>query len=160
MPAIFGHWTKVQFPSRCRSWYPYNVIDQTLIAVVDDDASVRKAIARLLVAFGLRAEAFASGQEFLASLASIQPACLVLDLHMPGLTGLDVQNELTRAGKRLPVVIITAYDEPEARAECLAAGAAAFLLKPIDDQVLLDAIAKAVGNSPGTNGCPPKPIGH
>ena len=119
-----------------------------LVAVVDDDASVRKAIRRLLVASDLQVETFASGEEFLRSLCAHTPDCLILDLHMPGLSGLDVQKQLTRIGLRLPVVVITAYDETESRAQCLSAGAAAYLHKPLDDQVLLDAVAAAVRRTP------------
>jgi FixJ family two-component response regulator len=123
-----------------------------LIAVVDDEAAVRKAIARLLSASRLKVKTFASGQEFLDSLAASYPDCLVLDLHMPGLSGLDVQRQLARTGKRLPLVIITAYDESESRTQCLAAGAAAYLLKPLDDQALLDAIASAVRDCSSPDG--------
>ena len=115
-----------------------------LVAVVDDEASVRKAIHRLLVASSVRVEVFSSGEEFLASLADHAPDCVILDLHMPGITGLDVQKQLIRAGMRLPIVVVTAYDEPETREQCLAAGAAAYLQKPLDDQVLLNAVAVAV----------------
>jgi FixJ family two-component response regulator len=124
-----------------------------LVAVVDDDASVRKAIRRLLVASKLRVETFASGEEFLKSLASHSPDCLVLDLHMPGLSGLDVQRRIAHTGVNLPIVVITAHDEGEARTKCLSAGAAAYLQKPIDDQVLLDAVAAAVRRTSE----PPKP---
>jgi FixJ family two-component response regulator len=117
------------------------------VTVVDDDGSVRKAIGRLLTASGLCVEAFASGQEFLESLPANHPDCLVLDLHMPGLTGLDVLRELALAGLRLPVVVITAFDEPESRSQCISAGAAGYLLKPLDDRILLNAIATAVGSS-------------
>jgi FixJ family two-component response regulator len=114
------------------------------VAVVDDEVSVRRALGRLLAASNLAVETFVSGQEFLDSLADHRPDCLILDLHMPGLTGLGVQRELACAGIRLPIVIITAYDGPELRAQCLAAGAAEYLLKPLDDQTLLEAIARAV----------------
>jgi FixJ family two-component response regulator len=116
-----------------------------LVAVVDDEASVRKALGRLLSAADFDVETFPSGPEFLISLAANRPDCLVLDLHMPGMTGLDVQRELTRAGDRLPIVIVTAYDGLESRSQCLAAGAAAYLVKPLDDRALLDAIATAMG---------------
>src|SRR5262245_33282955 len=118
-----------------------------LVALIDDEASVRKAIGRLLTAAGLTVEAFGSGQEFLDSLARRQPDCVVLDLHMPGLTGLAVQQELARAGVEAPVVIITAFDEPESRVQCLAAGAAAYLLKPLDEGTLLDAIGSCARKS-------------
>jgi FixJ family two-component response regulator len=115
-----------------------------LVAVVDDDASVRKAIRRLLIAANLQVEVFASGEDFLRSLSAHSPDCLVLDLHMPGMSGLDVQKQIARFGSHLPVVVITAYDEAESRAQCLAAGAAAYLPKPLDGQLLLDAVAAAV----------------
>jgi FixJ family two-component response regulator len=115
-----------------------------LVAVVDDDASVRKAIRRLLTAAKHRVEAFASGEDFLISLAEQVPDCLILDLHMPGLTGLEVQRQIVRAGMNFPTVVITAHDEGEAREQCMSAGVAAYLQKPIDDQVLLDAIAASV----------------
>jgi FixJ family two-component response regulator len=116
-----------------------------LIAVVDDEESVRKSLRRLLVASELDATVYASGQEFLDSLGGRQPDCLVLDLQMPGLTGLEVQRALARARVRFPTIIITAHDEPETRSRCLAAGAVAYLCKPLHDELLLDAITTAVG---------------
>ena len=116
-----------------------------LIAIVDDEESVRKSLRRLLMASQLDATVYASGQEFLDSLGGRQPDCLVLDLQMPGLTGLEVQRALTGARVRFPTIIITAHDEPETRARCLAAGVVAYLCKPLHDELLLDAIATAVG---------------
>ena len=113
------------------------------IAVIDDDESVRKALKRLLRAANLDADTFASGREFLGSLASCVPDCVVLDLHMPGMNGLDVQRQLLGNGQRVPIVVITGHDEPQARAQCLAAGAAAYLRKPLDDEALLGAIHRA-----------------
>ncbi len=121
---------------------------QPLIAVVDDEESVRKSLQRLLRASQHDTAVFASGQEFLDSLQARQPDCLVLDLQMPGLTGLDVQRILTGAGARFPTIIITAHDEPETRARCMAAGAAAYLCKPLHDEMLLDTIATVIGESP------------
>jgi FixJ family two-component response regulator len=115
------------------------------IAIVDDDESVRKALKRLLRAANLDADAFASGREFLDSLAAQLPDCIVLDLHMPGMNGLDIQQQLARGGRQMPIVVITGHDEPLARAQCLSAGAAAYLRKPIDDEALLDAIHQAAG---------------
>ena len=114
------------------------------VAVVDDEATVRKALGRLLSASGLAVETFATGQAFLDSLQLRQPDCLVLDLHMPGLTGFAVQRELARTAVRLPIVIITANDDADWRVQCLAAGAAEYLLKPLDGPALLDAITRAV----------------
>jgi FixJ family two-component response regulator len=118
---------------------------QPLIAVVDDEESIRKSLRRLFTASQLDAVVYASGQEFLDSLSGRQPDCLVLDLQMPGLTGLEVQRALASARVRFPTIIITAHDEPETRARCLSAGATAYLCKPLHDEVLLDAIADAVG---------------
>ncbi|MGH7343590.1 MAG: response regulator transcription factor [Candidatus Rokuibacteriota bacterium] len=116
-----------------------------LVAVVDDEESIRKSLRRLFVAADLDAVIYASGQEFLDSLRDHQPDCLVLDLQMPGLTGLEVQRTLAGAGARFPTIIITAHDEPETRARCLAAGVAAYLCKPLHDEMLLDAIADVMG---------------
>ena len=115
-----------------------------LVAVVDDEPSVRKALRRLLASAKFHVLAFASGREFLDSLPAQRPDCLVLDLHMPGMSGIDVQQELIRLGERLPIVVITALDEPESRAKCLASGAKAYLIKPIDDRTLLEAIDSAM----------------
>jgi FixJ family two-component response regulator len=117
------------------------------VAVVDDEETVRKALRRLFRSAGMEVETFASGQEFLTSLAVRQPDCLVLDFHLPGLTGLDVQRQLTQSGSNLPVIVITGHDEPGMADKLFAAGASAYLTKPVDDQVLLAAITKAVNGA-------------
>jgi FixJ family two-component response regulator len=117
------------------------------IAVVDDEESVRKALRRLFRSVGMQVETFASGQDFLNSLVNRLPDCLVLDFHMPGLTGLDVQRRLTSAGHRLPSIVITGHDQPGIAEELVEAGAAAYLTKPVDDQVLLETITKAVSRT-------------
>src|SRR5262245_50952646 len=114
------------------------------VALVDDEVSVRKALGRLLSVSNLTVDTFGSGQEFLDSLAQQVPDCLVLDLQMPGLSGLDVLERLSKSGARLPVVIITAHDDPQAREECQGWRVAAYLTKPVDEQSLLDGIALAV----------------
>jgi FixJ family two-component response regulator len=119
-----------------------------LVAVVDDEASIRKALRRLLGASDLDCLVFASGREFLESLQKQIPDCVVLDLHMPGLTGLEVQRELARVGVVLPAIIITAHDDPANREQCLTAGASAYLRKPLEEATLLGAIQRAVGSSP------------
>jgi FixJ family two-component response regulator len=119
------------------------------VAVVDDDESVRKALQRLLRASDLDADTFASAQDFLGSLQqAILPDCLVLDLQMPGTSGLDLQRQLVRAGLRLPIVVITGHDEPGMRARCLAAGARAYLRKPLEAGTLLAAIEAAITPAP------------
>jgi len=115
------------------------------VAVVDDEETVRKALRRLLRASGLQAEAYAGGQEFLAAAALRRPDCVVLDLHMAGMSGLQALRQPQAPPQRPPVVVITAHDEPETREQCLAAGAAAYLRKPLDERLLLNAISAALG---------------
>ena len=114
------------------------------IAVVDDEEPVRKALRRLFLSADLDVEVFASGEEFLRALGGDPPDCLVLDLHMPGLDGRDILYELRGRGARFPTVIITAYDEPWSKDQCLEAGAAAYLRKPLDDRVLIDTINRTL----------------
>lgn len=116
------------------------------IAVVDDEEPVRKALKRLLRAAGLEAEGYASGKDFLA--AERRPDCVVLDLHMPVMSGQALLKQIRRLSARLPVVVITAHDTAETRDECIAAGAAAYLRKPLDDRLLLNAISVALAKSP------------
>ena len=115
------------------------------VAIVDDEEPVRKALRRLLRASGLQADAYPGGSEFLQAATQRPPDCVVLDLHMAGMSGLQVLRKLQAAPRRSPVVIITAHDEPEAREQCLAAGAAAYLRKPLDERLLLNAISAALG---------------
>ena len=115
------------------------------VAVVDDEDCVRAALVRLLRASELDAEGFASGQQFLDSLSIREPDCLVLDLQMDGLTGRDVQRRLAASRRSIPLIIITAHDEPTIREQCLADGAAAYLRKPLRGDVLLSSIHSAIG---------------
>jgi FixJ family two-component response regulator len=117
------------------------------IAVVDDEESVRRALVRLLRASDLDAEPFASGQALLDSLVTRIPDCLVLDLQMAGLTGRDVQRQLTMSRLRIPTIIITAHDEPALRAQCLSGGAVAYLRKPVHADELLTCIRAALAAS-------------
>ena len=110
------------------------------IAVVDDDSSVRKALARLLAANSFDADTYGSAQEFLDSLKTKRPECLVLDLHMPDYGGLELQHHLRRHGIDIPTVIITAHNEIGLRQRCSSAGAAAFLVKPLTDKMLIESI--------------------
>ena len=116
------------------------------VAIVEDDDSVRRALGRLLAAANIAATPFGSGRAFLDSLSAARPDCVVLDLHMPEMNGLDVLAALRRAGLGLPVVVVTGRFSPESRAECLAAGARAYLGKPLDETVLLRTIGEAVGH--------------
>ena len=119
-----------------------------LIAVVDDDEPIRKALGRLLRSFGLKVESFPSGAEFLESLSTHKPDCLVLDLHMPGVNGFEVQDWLGESDMEVPVVIITGHDSVETRERAMKAKPIAFLRKPVNDQVLRDAIELALGHKP------------
>jgi len=115
------------------------------VAIVDDEEPVRKALKRLLRASGLEAEGYASGKDFLEASALREPDCVLLDLHMPRMSGLQVLRALQTARRTLPIVVITAHDAPETREQCLAAGAAAYLRKPLEEHELLDTITAALG---------------
>jgi FixJ family two-component response regulator len=133
---------------------------QLMIAVVDDEVGIRKALRRLLLATNIDGTTYDTGEAFLDSLATTSPDCVVLDLQMPGLTGLDVLERLAARKVRFPAVVITAYDEPGARERCLAAGAAAYLRKPLDEHILLDTINEAIEHarlSAATAVSPPPP---
>jgi FixJ family two-component response regulator len=121
------------------------------IAVVDDDASVLKALARLLMARLLEAKTYDSAREFLASLSEGLPDCLIVDLQMPDMTGLELQHHLAQEGIHIPTIVITAYDEIGARERCELAGAVAFLTKPLQDTVLFAAIDKARKHDPAAS---------
>ena len=110
------------------------------IAVVDDDASVRKALSRLLRASSFEIQTFESGADFLKSVESFRPNCIILDLHMQGMDGLAVQKLLSANGSVVPVIVITGNDGPQTKAQCLAAGAKAYLSKPIEERLLLATI--------------------
>ena len=117
-----------------------------MIAIVDDDESVRNSLVRLLQAAGWSARGYTSGLDFLENWRIDKPDCVVLDLQMPNLSGADVQRALNRAGAHFPVIIVTAHESPDAREECLRAGAAAFLRKPLDESMLLDTLFLALSS--------------
>jgi FixJ family two-component response regulator len=118
--------------------------DQPTIFVIDDDVSVRDAIKGVVKSVGLRVETFESAQEFLQKSPPDGPNCLVLDVRLPGLSGLDVQRELTRLNIRIPIVFITGYGDIPMTVQAMKAGAVEFLTKPFRDQDLLDAIQQAL----------------
>jgi FixJ family two-component response regulator len=115
-----------------------------LIAIVDDEVSICRALLRLLRVADYRAEAFNSPIVFLESLAERVPDCVVLDLQMPIMTGVELQEHLARLADPPPVIIITAHDEPKTREHCLALGAVRYLRKPIEGEMLIESIEKAV----------------
>src|SRR4029434_10457202 len=123
-----------RFPTLMRKTKP-------TIAVVDDDASVCRAISRLLGSLGMNAHAFTSGREFIEHIEmmpSFHPDCVVLDVQMPGMNGLEVQELLVRSENPLPVIFITAHDEVSVRERALQAGAVAFLRKPFNDELVIN----------------------
>jgi FixJ family two-component response regulator len=129
---------------RSSSAKPVGSTDQPIVFVVDDDASMRQALARLLQSVQLRVEVFASPQEFLQSERPNVPSCLVLDVRLPGLSGLDFQAELAKADVRIPIVFITGHGDIPMSVRAMKAGAVDFLAKPFRDQDLLDAVTTAI----------------
>ena len=118
--------------------------DTPLIAVVDDDAAVREAVQSLLRSAGFRAAAFASAQDLLQSGSLPDTACLIVDVRMPRVSGLALQQQLTTAHCPIPIIFITAHGDAETRTRALRAGAVAFLDKPFSDEVLLRAVQAAL----------------
>ena len=116
----------------------------SIVFVVDDDSSIREAIKSLIRLEGLRVETFGTAQEFLRSERPDLPGCVVLDVELPGLSGLDLQRELTAHGIKLPIIFITGYGDIPMSVRAMKAGALEFLTKPFRDQDLLDAIQQAL----------------
>ena len=120
------------------------MVTQSLIAVVDDDESVRESLPDLLREFGFRVRAFSSAEEFLASDCVGQTKCLILDIAMPGMSGPALQQELANRRRTIPIVFITASDDKAVRLRLLAGGAAECLFKPFSETALLDALNAAL----------------
>lgn len=118
-----------------------------MITVVDDDPSVRKALSRMIHAAGYSAETYESAEAFTASGAAAKSDCVILDVHLPGKSGLELQLELAKAAPTRPIIFITAFDNDQARSQALEAGAVEFLRKPLDSQRLLEAIESALAGS-------------
>ena len=117
---------------------------EPMVFIVDDDGSVRKALKRLINSVGMKVETFASAQEFLSRERYDGPCCLVLDVRMPGLSGLDLQQELTETDRILPIIFISGHGSIPMTVRAMKAGAVDFLEKPFDDQALLDLIKHAI----------------
>jgi len=115
-----------------------------VIAIVDDDPSVREGLQALIESAGWRAETFGSAPEFLAHLTAEAPSCLVLDLQMPGLSGLDLQKRMAEVGLEIPIVFLTGHGNIPTSVQAIKAGAVEFLTKPFDEQKLLPAIEEAI----------------
>lgn len=116
-----------------------------LIAIVDDDPEVRGSMDSLLRSAGLAGRSFPSGKALLCCGEESCIACIITDLHMPGMNGIELQAELARRGWRQPVIVTTGFPTDAARAQALGSGAHAFLIKPIDPDVLLEAVERAIG---------------
>ena len=117
----------------------------SFIAIVDDDESVREALQSLLKSMGLRAEGFASAEDFLQSAHLPATTCLLLDVRMPGMGGLELQRQLAATERRIPIIFITAHGDEDTRVQALRAGAVDFLAKPFSEEALLAAVHSALG---------------
>ena|ERR1700722_14150584 len=117
---------------------------EPMVFAIDDDASMREALSRLFRSIGMRAQIFASGQDFLMFKKPGVPSCLVLDVRLPGLSGLDLQRELMAADCTIPIIFITGHGDIPMSVQAMKAGAVEFLTKPFRDQALLDAIQQAI----------------
>ena len=122
--------------------------EHPLIGVVDDDKSVRESIRRLLTTAGFRATGFASAEDLLASGNLEQVGCLILDVRMPGMGGIGLQQKLADTHWRIPIIFITAHADAQARFITMQAGAVDFLYKPFSEELLLRAVQAALGNRP------------
>jgi len=118
--------------------------DDSIVFIVDDDLSMCEALTRLLGTVGLRAQAFKTAQEFLSAKRPDTPSCLVLDVRLPGLSGIDLQRELADTDPPIPIVFITAHGDIPMTVQAMKAGAVEFLTKPFRDQQLLDAVRQAI----------------
>lgn len=115
-----------------------------LVAIVDDEKSVRRAVGRLVKCAGMEVECFASAEEFLEAYSLRAHDCLILDIRLPGMSGLELQSRLVAAGRKLPIIFVSAHDEAESRSQALQAGAVAFFGKPFKEEVLLRAVRSAL----------------
>jgi FixJ family two-component response regulator len=118
--------------------------DPSIVMIVDDDDSIRSAVRRLMKSFGLAVETFASAEEFLGSERLEKTSCLILDVHMPGMDGLQLQQHLVASNRAIPIIFITAFTDDRARVHALRAGAIGYLAKPFSDDELLDCIHAAL----------------
>jgi len=121
--------------------------EDIIVSIVDDDASVRRSTRRLLRSSGFRAEAFASAEEFLDSKSAGETACLILDLRMPGMNGLELQRRLSQNGNPVPIIFLSAQASEEDERSALRSGAIQFLRKPVSKEALLGAIRDALKRS-------------
>src|SRR5262245_20032169 len=131
-------------------------VDERVIGIVDDDESVRTAIRRLLRSLGFKVETFGSAEDLLRSAQLDDIACLIVDLRLGGMSGVDLQRQLLAAKRELPMIFISAHDDPVAQQQALTAGALAFLRKPFSEKTLIDAIRSGLSHS--RKGSPLEPM--
>ena len=124
----------------CRAWALHDGPDAGVVAIVDDDKWVLKSLERLIKSSGFRVETFVSAEDFLQSDNDSKTMCVILDIGLPGMSGLELQRLLSAEGRQVPVIFVSAHDEPEMRTQALVGGAIAFLGKPFNDKALLDAV--------------------
>ncbi|MBW2538374.1 MAG: response regulator [Deltaproteobacteria bacterium] len=122
-----------------------------IIYLVDDDKSVRQAIEMLLISEGMEVLTFKSANDFLKFKFREKNACLITDIRMKGLSGLDLQQKLTERGSKIPIIFVTAFDTPETRNQAKRGGAVGYFRKPVDDQALLDTILWAISKKISSN---------
>ena len=142
-PPVFAE--RAIDPSRLRDSSMLYALAPPIMAIVDDDPSVRRALQRVVEAGGYTAKTFASAHEFLDALPRYRVACLVLDIYLGGMSGFDLLKRLGADGVRIPVILITAHDDPSTRERMEKSGVAGYLLKPFEGPALLDAIGRAIG---------------
>jgi len=123
--------------------------ERSLVCVVDDDSLIRDSTRRLIRSFGFRVEAFASAEEFENSDYLEETACLILDVRMPGMNGLELQRRLSEAGQQIPIVFVTAHADDQQERRAMEAGAIRFLYKPFSAESLLQAVRSALGEQQG-----------
>jgi FixJ family two-component response regulator len=123
---------------------------KNVVSLVDDDESVRKSTRLLIQSFGLHAAAFESAEDLLKSGQLEEMSCLIVDMQMPGMNGLQLQRHLAALGHNIPIIVITAYDNKEWREHAMQAGAVAFLSKPFNDELLLETIRTTLRDGEGS----------
>ena len=135
------YYGRIDFPSFARIG---TLSSAPIVSIVDDDESVRLATTKLVRVHGFVAHGFASAEEFLQSPHAKETSCLITDVRMPGMSGVDLQSHLIRQGRRVPVIFITAFPEADSEKRALAAGAVCFLTKPFDGQTLINYLSDAL----------------
>jgi FixJ family two-component response regulator len=125
--------------------------ENSVVYVIDDDDSIRRAFSRLFRSVDIAAETFPGPEDFLAGERQEENACIIADLHMPGSTGFDLERDLTNRGLKIPLIVVSASDDTKSREHARTLGAVAFFRKPVDDQALLDAVWWALSEAAGKN---------